>query len=468
MQRLLFLTLALIVAATFNGGCGGSSTMAPPPVPNSAQVSVSMTDAPPAGVTVMSFEVSLTGASLNPGGADLLAGKGPIRIEVKHLETEAAFLSTASVSPGTFSSVNMTFANPELTFQNNTGAVLAGCAVGAVCEIKPTGTLTSTVNFPSPGFTLNASSSAGLLVDVNLNTLLSPALGVDFGASGATSVQQLPQPAQEGGQVEELDDLIGIVANKDGTNNQFTLQTTQGNFTVSVDSSTQFENFSSCTSSNFTCVLNGQSVEVDLVMMAAGSFVAKKIELEDDAADDELEGVVFKIDSATQFEMVVVEELRDVANVSVGNPIIVTLQSGAGFQLDTNGLSVPSTLQQAFESAVDTSQLVVGQDVQVRDRSLSAGPPITIATDRVRLRMTRFTATESGAPSGSNFNVASLPGLFTGAGITQIQVQTSSQTNFENVIGIADLADGAIVSLRGLLFLSAPNPVLIADKVRKR
>ena len=468
MQRSVFLVAALTLAATFIGGCGGSSTMVAPHAPNSAQVSVSMTDAPPTGVTVLSFEVSLTGASLSPGGADLLAGKGPIQIEVKHLETEAAFLSTASVTPGTFSSLNMTFANPELTFQNNTGAVLAGCAVGAVCEIKPTGTLTSTVNFPAPGVTLNASSSAGLLVDVNLNTLLSSTLGVDFGASGATNVQQLPQPAQEGGEVEEFDDLTGIVANRDATNNQFTLQTTQGNFTVSVDSSTQFENFSSCTAADFSCVLNGQSVEVDIEMMAAGSFVAKKIELEDDAVDDELEGIVFKIDSATQFEMVVVEELRDVTNVSVGNPVVVTLQSGASFQVDTNGLSVPSALQLAFESAVDTSQLVVGQDVQVRDRSLSAGPPTTVATDRVRLRMTRFTALESGAPSGSNFIVASLPGLFTGAGITQIQVQTSSQTSFENVSGITGLADGTTVSLRGLLFLSTPNPVLIADKVRKR
>lgn len=244
---------------------------------------------------------------------------------------------------------------------------------------------------------------------------------MDVGASGATTVQQVAQPAQEGGEVEELGDLIGIVSNKDATNNQFTLQTTQGSFTVSVNSSTQFENFSSCTAANFTCVLNGQSVEVDLEMMAAGSFVAKKIELEDDAADDELEGVVFKIDSATQFEMVVVEELRNVANVNVGNPIIVRLQSGASFQVATNGLSVPSTLQQAFGNAVDTSHLVVGQDVQVRDRSLSTGPPITIGTDRVRLRMMRFTAIESGAPSGSNFNVTNLPSLFTGAALRRFR-----------------------------------------------
>jgi hypothetical protein len=102
---------------------------------------------------------------------------------------------------------------------------------------------------------------------------------------------------------------------------------------------------------------------------------------------------------------------------------------------------------------------------------MSGGPapaPIRITTDRVRLRMTRFTATVSGAPTGSNFNVGTLPGIFTSNGIGMIQVQTSSETNFENVSGIGGLADGSSVSLRGLLFESTPNPVLIADKVRKR
>jgi hypothetical protein len=105
---------------------------------------------------------------------------------------------------------------------------------------------------------------------------------------------------------------------------------------------------------------------------------------------------------------------------------------------------------------------------------MTGGPApaaIAITTDRVRLRDTSFTATVSGAPSGNNFNVGGLPGLFTSAGISQIQVQTSSQTNFDNVSGVSGvsgLADGSTVSLRGLLFRSTPNPVLIADKVRKR
>jgi len=440
------------------------------PGPQSTQVSVSLTDAPPAGVTVFTFEVTVTGATLNPGNVDLLAGKSPMRIEVKKLETENAFLSTANIAAGNYTSLSLTFSNPELTFLNGTGAMLAGCAPGSVCEIKPSGTLSATVNGI---FYSTSGSQTGVLVDLKLANLITPSLGVDF--SAATAVTATQQTKDGEGDLEDLDDLNGIVANPSST--QFTLQTADiGNITVAIDSNTKFDDFNACVAANATCVQSGQSVEVDLMLLAGGTFLAKKIELQDDsqgAADDELDGVISKIDGPSQFEVVVIDELRAVANVSVGDPVTVMLTTSGGgtsFRVDTNGLTVPSTLQQAFEGATDTSQLMPGQTVQVRKRAMTGGPApaaITTATDRVRLRDTRFTATVSGAPSGSNFNVGGLPGLFTAAGISQIQVQTSSQTNFDNVSGVSGLADGSTVSLRGLLFKSTPNPVLIADKVRK-
>src|SRR5690242_6386719 len=452
--------------------CGGASN--PPaiaPGTQSAQVSISLTDAPPAGVTVFTFEVTITGAALNPGNVDILAGKGPQRIEVKKLETENAFLSTANIAPGNFTSLNLTFSNPELTFLNGTGSTLAGCASGSVCEIKPSGTLSATVNGQ---FNSMSGTQTGVLVDLNLANLITPSLGVDFSTASAVTATQQTKDGE--GELEDIEDVDGIVASP--SSSQFTLQTTDmGNITVAIDSNTQFDGFDTCTSANATCVRSGQSVEVDLMLVAGGTFLAKKVELQDDtqlAADDELDGVISKIDGPAQFEMVVNDELRAVANVSVGDPVTVMLTTSGGgtsFQVDTNGLTVSSSLQQAFEAATDTSQLLPGQTVQVRKLTMTGGPApaaITITTDRVRLRDTRFTATIAGAPSGNNFNVGGLPGLFTAGGISQIQVQTSSQTKFENVSGVSGLADGSTVSLRGLLFSSTPNPVLIADKVRKR
>src|SRR5713226_9695042 len=413
-----------------------------------AAVSVTITDTPPTGVTLLSFEVNVTGAMLNPGSVDLLGGKGPTQIEVKQLETESAFLNTAAVTPGTFTSLTLTFANPELTFKNDSGAALAGCAVGAVCEIKPTGALTSTTNFPGQGLVIIANSPTGIQVDVNPDTILSPTLGVDFSLAGAVSVQQLTmKPA---GELDDLDDLKGAVLNLDATNKKFALHTSDGDFPITTDNNTEFD-FEACAANSFTSLQNNQVVEVDVKLMAGGVFLAKKIGFEDDAEDDELEGIVFKIDDATHFEMVVLDELRSVNNVSVGNPIVVTL-SNPGFQVKADGLPVPSALQGDFEAAKDTSQLLPGQTVQIRlTGPTNPGPPVAVTTDRVRLRMTQFTANvKVGSIMPPNFSVDTLPALFTNAGISSIHVQTSSKTEFEGVSDVTALADGNTVSLRGL------------------
>ncbi len=476
MRRSALAVFGLLFVCTFLlYSCGGGSNINPTPQ-NGSMVSVTMTDTPPAGVSVLSFQVSVTGATMNPGNVDLLGGKGPIEIEVAQLETESAFLNTARVAPGTYSSLNLTFANPELTFKNDTGATLAECVPGAVCEIHPTGTLSSTVNFASPGLVISGSpsmtmeddqkTSTGIQVDVNPNTILSAALGVDFSQAGAVSVQQLM--TEQEGELDELDDLKGAVQNLNTTAMTFTLHTLNGDFSITTNSNTQFE-FENCMANNFSCLQNNQVVRVDAMIMPGGMFLAKSIGFEDDQEDDELEGVVFKIDDATHFEMVVLDELRSINNVTVGNPIVVTL-SNPVFQVQEEELSVSGTFATAFDSAVDTSQLLTGQTVEIRlTAPASPGPPIMVTADRVRLRMTQFTANVSGTPVPPNFTVSNLPSLFTSAGITSIQVQTSDKTVFHSVSGVSGLADGNTVSLRGLLFNNGANPpVLVAKKVRKR
>jgi len=480
-RRLLAIFL-LLALTTLAAGCGTNKIgeVTPPPGPGTSTVSVAVTDTPPAGVTVISFEVTIVAATLNPGNVPLVST--PIQIEVKRLETEAAFLTAVNVPAGTYNSVTFTFAFPELTFKNDTGAPIAGCSnvpPNNVCEIKPA--VSGAVTYSGAPFpvTIVANTPTGFLVDVNLNNIITSGVGVDFNAAGALVVMQLPLPGRPLGELHEIEDVSGVVANKDPANNQFTLQTTRGNLTVRVDNMTDFEDFEEatppCLTDNFLCVQNGQSVEVDLRMLAslaAGTLLAKKVELEDNAADDELDGVVVSVDSPTQFKMVLIEEMRNVAGVEVGNLLTVTLATGATFRVDDNGLTIPAGLKGAFEGAADTSQLLAGQTVQVRRGSSSSGTAIN--TDRVRLRETRFTARVFGPPAPPfNFNVNNLPGLFTNAvpPITQIEVQTQAATEFEGggITGVNGLADGNTVSLRGLLFKNTPlNPVLIAKKVRKR
>lgn len=465
-SRVALLVLVLFTAfASFGCGANYGMNSASPAAAGAMAVPITMTDTPPAGVTILSFEVTLTSATLNPGNVDLLAGKGAVRVEVRQLETESAFLNTASIPAGTYTSLNLTFASPEITFQNNTAAPLAGCAVEAVCEIKPTGTLTSVVNFAPPGITVSSNSPMGLQIDVNPNNVITETFGVNFGVG--VTVQTLAMKPT--GELEDLDDLQGTIQNLNAQTSQFTLHTMNGDFTILIDHNTEFE-LEHCGANSLVCLVNGEVVKVDIGVMSGAAFVARKIELEDEVEDDELEGIVFKIDDAMHFEMVVLDELRSVNNVNVGNPVVVTLNNPA-FEIQSDDLSVPSALQNSFRGATNTSQLLPGQTVQIRlTAPVNPGPPLMVTSDRVRLRMTQFTANvKVGSIVPPNFSVDTLPALFTGSGITSIHVQTSNQTDFDGIGGLSGLSDGSLVSLRGLLFRNGANPPeLIAKKVRGR
>ena len=97
----------LVVSLVILAACsGGGSSSPPPPQTGTAPLSVTIKDAPPAGVTVLSFEVTITGAVLQPGNVSLVST--PIEIEVKQLEVETAFLSTINVPAGTYNSLQLT------------------------------------------------------------------------------------------------------------------------------------------------------------------------------------------------------------------------------------------------------------------------------------------------------------------------------------------------------------------------
>lgn len=469
MRREYLLASLLFVAVAFWSACGAGGSFSStaggnPPSPTSSgtvPVSFSLRDAPPAGVSVVSFEVTLTGAVLQPGNVFLLTN--PIDIEIKQLETETAFLNTANVPPGAYNSITVTFSNPELTIVNNSGFALGTCANAAVCELRPP-LVQASVSYSAAPFplTIMANSPLGLLLDFNLNSAIQNNLSVN-----PSAITFLALPAVQGtGELEEIEDVVGRVTSKDAANNRFTLHTSRGDLTVQVDSNTRFEDFDDAGLANsFSSLQPNQIVEVDLGLMAGGTLLAKKVELQETEPVGEMEGTIVSVDSATQFKMVVVEEVPEAVGVQVGNLVTVQTGSSTNFRIDEDGLSVPSDLR--FASSAD---LLVGQNVQVRPLNTSTGSSgILVQTDRVRLRMSQFTARVR-SKNGDNFNVDNLPSLFTGANpaITEIQVRTSSQTEFEGGSGVAALSVGDTVSLRGLLFKTPGIPALLAKKVRKR
>ncbi len=476
--RRLFVFLVLLSSALVAGcgGGGGNVVSGGGGGGGSAPVNLSLTDTPPPGVSVLSFEVTLTGATLQPtSGSAVPLLSTPIKIEVKRLETEAAFLSTLNVNAGTYSSITVNLANPELTILNTGAAFTAfgqNCGSGQVCEFKPN--VAAGVTFSGAPFpiTIVANTPAGLLVDLNLEKALLNPLGIDFSAAGGVTVTQLPA-AQLNERQEDIDDVVGTVVgtpNCTPGNQSFVLHTTNQpapDLTIKLDPNTVFKDFNEIGLPNSCAgLVANQIVETDLRLLGGGTLLATKVELKSrNTSEEEVEGVIVQLVSATQFKMVALEETPLINGLEVGNLVTVNIQSGASFQIDAEDLPNVPPAGSSFSSSAD---LLVGQNVQVRRRSTSAGT--TIDTDRIRLRTSRFTATVASAPSGSSFNVNGLPPLFASATptITTILVQTSSQTQFEGVNGIGSLVAGNTVSLRGLLFKAAGNPVLVAKKVRKR
>src|SRR5258708_6836610 len=123
MEKLVFFFSKIFWVAALRGGWGGGSKPTQPPLaPRS--LSLSIRDNPPAGVSVLSFEINVTGASLQPSDASKPAVPlvtSPIEVELTQLETENALLNAVNAPEDSYNSISLTFANPELTILNQSG-----------------------------------------------------------------------------------------------------------------------------------------------------------------------------------------------------------------------------------------------------------------------------------------------------------------------------------------------------------
>lgn len=451
-----FLVLACLVlaCAILLAGCGRFFFFFTTNRAGNAVLSLSLRDTAPPGVAVLSAGVTLTGAVLQPGNVALLGA--PVRVELAKLQTETLFLDAANVPATAFNGLNVALANPQLTIFNGSGAPVAGCASGALCKVQPR--LTSGAVFVPFVLVLAANARAGLVLDLDLSRSLQADLTIQPAISAAEFVPLLSTDT-----LENVNDFVGQVTSVGSS--QFVLRSASSGLAlvVSVDASTQFAGFPQAGLPNdFTAVSIGQALAVDLRLLANSALVARRVTFEDAANTQDLEGVVVSTDAAhNRFDVVVLDEVPSVPGVALGSRVTVNLQPAARFTVETGGLTVP--LGVSFASAAD---LLAGQEVQVR--AVSVDPAgAALETDRVRLRMSQFTAAVA-SKSGNGFTLGALPSLFTAAGIAAVQVPSSLDTSFENVSGLAGLSPGDAVSLRGLLFGPAASPTLAALRVRKR
>jgi Domain of unknown function (DUF4382) len=453
-------------------------------------VSLSMTDDPPAGVSVLFFQVSLTAASLVPASGSsvsLLSNNTPIQIDVTQLQALSAFLSTANVTAGTYNSLSLTFANPDLVIFNQSDTSIAStCAVGSVCQLTPTiDDSSSTVSLSSSPFpvTVSTRSPLGLLIDFHLNTVIQSDLSVNLGVANGVTVSELPSAPTS----PQFGFLTGTVGTVSASDQQFTLQTAWGRtFTIDTTSSTTFDDFptSACMTAGLGCLAQGQVVQVQISSVASGGVLtASQVTYEQQATAVTVEGTIIKVvppgsgSSGSQqvIDLILHNNPSNNPGFPLGGEAAVTVASNATYSIDANGFTLPSGL-----SFTGSSDLTTGQNVTVTEEpgtlsnqgggagSNGWGPPrsISFTGSAVELEPSQvtgmITATDS---STSSFTLGTGAGPFfapwpmASQNAPSFGVMTTSQTTYTGFSpdSFDGLATGEFISVNGWLFPPASS-----------
>lgn len=502
MRKSFFVASVPVVLLALLTGCGNTSnpsTVTTPPTANSVPVSLTMTDDPPAGVDVLFFQVSLTDATLTPAtgsAVSLLSNNTPIQIDVTQLQALSAFLSTANVPAGTYNSLSLTFANPQLVIFNQSDTAIAGtCKVGTVCQLTPA-IASATQSFSSSPFPITVSSGSplGLLVDFRLNKVVQTDLSVDLSVANGVSVKTLPSVPMH----PEFGYVTGQVETVTASSNQFTMLTKWGRtFTVNASSSTTFSNFpaSACSAAGIGCVAQGQIVRVHVTDVAsAGVLDASDVSYVQAVGTQTVEGTILGVQAPSAasgtyaVKMILHREPMATSGLPLGGIATVTIDNAATWSIDNNGFTLPSGL-----SFSGPSSLSIGQNIQVVVEpgtlaSTSSGPGmgmwgtppgITFTTNTVQLEPSQLTAMVTAIDSGNQsfslgINLAFVPWMTSNVTATLFNVETTAQTTYDGfgTDSFSGLATNDWVSVSGFVFPAASGlgnpPQLVAQKVKQR
>src|SRR6516225_6669169 len=257
MNKAILCLVSAVFSVVLAVGCGGGmSSLQAPTATNMTQATLTIHDNPPMGVTVLSFEIEVTGAALEPSSdsstqpVSILSE--PEDIELEHLQTESALLASKSVPTGTYNSLMVSFANPKMTIQNETGMTLTlgsqMCADKQVCEFDPKLNQSSvTVQAPTHPFpiTMTLNSPVVLKMDFNIDASIQ---STDLSITPTIGLMQLPSSSGGGDQGDEEMEIIGNITSIDQTGHTFKVQTGMNgpSYTIATENNTQLYFGTSC------------------------------------------------------------------------------------------------------------------------------------------------------------------------------------------------------------------------------
>jgi hypothetical protein len=438
-----------------------------------AQFSLTIHDSAPSNITVLSLQVQVKSALLQPGAVSVSL---PETVDLALLQSDTAILSSLQIPAATYTSLVVDFENPVMTFINNTGGPVTPnnnptCAAGAVCTITPLSSGGSPFIFGSAPvfpFVVTQNTEVGLELDLDIADLVQSDYSLDF--SNALNIAPLT-PVQGAAEIRHVKHVLGTVSAL--ATNAFTLITpTNIKLGITTDGSTIFKFPATCLADNFSCVKVNQVLELDVSLEGNGTILAKEADLEADVNVVEISGLIVSLDTNSppqSFQMLVRQASPAVSPtlMPVGLVETVSIGSPTTFSVDNHSFVLPAGL--SFTSA---ASLLVGQEV-LADVNVILAPSLVIRTSSLALRRSQVTALVSTAPivGGSSFVLSPLPSIFQTAlptNILQMKVETTNQTTFENLTPdtIAGVLFGNNVSVGGFLFNASGTATIATDTVR--
>ena len=451
---------ALVALIALVGGCGGggsslASNASPTPTPGgttAASSQVRFGDAP--ADSVIAFEVSVSSLSLTPaGGGSPVAVTVPAnnRIELTHASGKFEPFVAGNLPQGTFSAANLTLVNSELTFLTSTGT-----------PVHINGPASASITIPlSPNLAIGASPLV-LNIDVNVGASITTSAGVVNGiaftpASFNITAKAPGVAANEQDDDGEIEDVQGTVTAVNGSSFTFKVGQTGSLLTFATDGTTEFKDGVTSVAS-----LLNQVVTVEGFTRADGSLFAKEVEGLESSNGAEVEGLITAISGTT---------LTVTAQDGIGSGMDDT-KIGATFSVNIAGLNASKFRVKAgngfgggLPSATfpfDATTIHQGQRIEVDTDA--AVPPASgaITPDKINLQQQGVSGVVANAAASTfDINLATDSALRTISGATVVHVTKTASTDSR-----VNVANGASVQVRGLLFWNGTSWQMIARRIR--
>jgi hypothetical protein len=460
------IALLFLIPAVMVSGCGGGGSMTTPVQAQNGSVFVTGTDAPLP--SVVSFHVDITGITVSDGtNSPVSVLSNTQTVDFARLNGLHTLLDLNTIPAGTYTSVTVTLANPQIGFLNVTSPQTN----------PPTRPTISTLNSTtSPAVSLTQ-SSVSITLATPLVVSANNIIGLSFDFDLRKSIQ-VDQNGQITGAVNPsldlraitpddadayIDEFVAGVVSMNAGGKSFVIQGPHGRqFTVNVNDQTEFENGESLADLTTTSIVQISGT----LDRTSAAFLADTVGI---VSQDSFYagGLVTFVDPATNtandFDLYVRSTLPTGTGFQTGQISTINLTGDEKFFIYWWHLKFPSFL-------FNSSLLVPGQHVSV-------GGPFSngaVTVKRVVLRHEGHVgtwvvgSTDTGA-STFQFNSSGLAGVLFNGPVT---VYCTPFTNFRGGLNsLGDLTGTTALNLRVVgLVLKDPisgQPVFVARRVEK-